>query len=214
MALLIGLLLMLVPVAVCSGQPGEESTRLGLLVEAADSIPAEVLAAFRQETERVLPLHQMSIHWRRAGSQNGPESFERLIVVRLVGECTPRREPPLAQSGPLGLTHISDGRILPFVEADCGRVIGAAQRLRRHPFRLRTEELGRALGRVIAHEIYHVLSASSEHDEQGLSKSALSAAELFLPGAGFAAAALQRMEAGLPRRTMQAAATALAPEVN
>mgnify|MGYP005835948463 CR=1 FL=1 len=214
MAVLLGLSLMLVPLALCSGQAGEESTRLGLLVDAADSIPADVLAAFRQETERVLPLKLVSIHWRRMRRQNESESFDRLIVVRLVGECKPWQEPSPVPIGPLGVTHISDGRILPFVEADCGRVISAAQRLRRHPFRLGAEELGRALGRVIAHEIYHVLSASSVHDEQGLSKSALSAAELFLPGAGFAPAALERMASGLPRRTLQAVAAPLPPESN
>jgi hypothetical protein len=206
MLLTLGLLLALIPAVLCGEGPARELTRLGLLVDTSKSTPGTVLEAFRSETERVLPIPGLDIQWRRAGDHTGAESFDRLIVVRLVGECLPHKGSASHDGGPLGVTHISDGRILPFVEADCGRIVRASQRLRRHPFRLRAEELGRALGRVIAHEVYHVLSASSWHDDQGLSKSSLSAMELFLPGIEFVPAALDRMAAGLPGRTLQAAA--------
>lgn len=201
-----GLLLALIPAVLRGEEPAREVIRLGLLVDASTSTPDRVLEAFRGETERVLPLPGLEIQWRRSGTGSGPESFERLIVVRLVGECYPHKDPVAHDAGPLGVTHVSDGRILPFVEADCARIVRASQKLRRLPFRLRAEELGRALGRVIAHEVYHVLSGSSVHDGQGLSKSSLSAAELFLPGIEFEPEALERMAAGLPGRTLQAAA--------
>lgn len=211
MALLVGLMLALIPAVVSGAEAAAGLSRLGLLVEASTSTPDPVLEAFREETERVLPIPGLEIQWRRAGSQTGTESFDRLIVVRLVGECLPHQEPAPSDAGPLGVTHLADGRILPFVEADCARIVRAAQRLRRHPFRLRAEELGRALGRVIAHEVYHVLSASRDHDDKGLSKCSLSAVDLFLPGIAFDRAALDRMAAGLPRRTQQAA---VLPEVS
>jgi len=206
-----GLLLALVPAFLRGEEPARESIRLGLLVDTATSTPDSVLEAFREETERVLPIPGMQIDWRRSGGGTAMESFDRLIVVRLVGECFPHQDPAVSDADPLGITHISDGRILPFVEADCTRIVRASQRLRGRPFRLRAEELGRAIGRVIAHEVYHVLSGSSDHDDQGLSKPSLSAGDLFLFGIAFEPAAIQRMAAGLPRRTQQAALVHLSP---
>lgn len=206
MFLILALCMALVPAVLWGEAAPRESVRLGLLVDTPASTPDGVLKAFRGETERVLPIPGLDIQWRRAGDDPGAESFDRLIVIRLVGECNPRGISASRETGPLGVTHVSDGRILPFVEADCGRIVRASQRLRRVPFRLRAEELGRAIGRVIAHEVYHVLSASSQHDCQGLSKPSLTAVELFFPGIGFVPAALDRMAAGLPARTLQAAA--------
>lgn len=199
MLLTFGLVLSLIPAGLRGENTGREFTRLGLLVDVSAATPDKVLAAFRGETERVLPIPGLEIQWRRAGNEAATETFDRLIVVRLAGECSPHGSAASRGDGPLGVTHVSGGQILPFVEADCGRIVRASQRLRRLPFRLRAEDLGRAIGRVVAHEVYHVLSASSEHDEQGLSRSALSAADLFLSCIAFDPAALERMAAGLPR---------------
>ena len=38
--------------------------------------------------------------------------------------------------------------------------------------------LGRALGRVVAHELVHMLTRSTEHSHLGIQKSALSGSEL------------------------------------
>jgi hypothetical protein len=128
-------------------------------------------------------------------------------MIRLTGPCSPHAEPPeLPHRGPLGITHVSDGHVLPFVEADCGRVLLAASRLRTRPFRISPQAFGRALARVIAHEIGHVLSGSEEHDQHGLSKPSLTAAELFLPGIAFPPAAIERILAALVPPGLLAAA--------
>lgn len=205
MALRRKLWLAAVPLAALAGGGEECAVRVGLMVEAPGGTPPAVLAAFRQETGRALELPGVQLQWRMEGRPAGTESFERLIMIRLAGDCSGQGRESLAAGGALGITHVADGQILPFVEADCGRVAAAARRVARHPFRLGQEEFGRALGRVVAHEIYHVLSASGEHDETGLSKAALSPAELFLHSIRFAPEALARMAAGLPRRTEETA---------
>jgi hypothetical protein len=41
--------------------------------------------------------------------------------------------------------------------------------------------LGRALGRVVAHEVVHMLAKSSRHSKEGLEKPALSGSQLIAP---------------------------------
>jgi hypothetical protein len=176
-----------------SALPTAPALRLGVLI-GGDPLPDAVLAAAHRETERVLPLPNLEFHWRAMATHDARETFDRLIVVHLNGTCSiwASRQAP-ARRGALGHAHVSDGQILPFVEADCARLLRAATRLRLFPFRHCQESLGRALGRVLAHEMYHVLSESHEHDQQGLSKSSLTPADLYMPGAAFVPAALERI---------------------
>ncbi len=87
---------------------------------------------------------------------------------------------PHGQGWALGLTHVSDGKILPFIEIHCSRVVGVlAHRLGERNPRLEAGIVGRAVARVAAHEIYHVLANSAEHDTEGLAKEALSFNDLY-----------------------------------
>ena len=54
---------------------------------------------------------------------------------------------------------------------------------------------GRALGRVLAHEMYHVLAHTAKHGRTGVTKGALSARELTAPGLQIAAESLRLIEA-------------------
>ena len=180
--------------------------RIGLHVSYENPVPAPVLAAFQKETALLLDIHPLELHWRGPENPINGETFDRLIMIRLAGPCSAQAQVPVQPArGPLGITHISDGHILPFVEADCGRILLAATRLRIRPFRLCPQSLGRALARIIAHEIGHVLSGSEEHDQHGLSKSSLTPAELFLPGIAFPPAARQRILASLAPAALLAA---------
>ncbi|HAX42935.1 MAG TPA: hypothetical protein DCY80_10315 [Solibacterales bacterium] len=190
--------LALLPFAAPAAGMPSTPIRIGLHVSSENHVPASVLAAFRQETALLLDIHPLEILWHGPENPINGQTFDRLIMIRLAGTCsTHAQTPDPPHPGPLGITHISDGHILPFVEADCGRILLAATRLRNHPFRLSAHNFGRALARVIAHEIGHVLSESEEHDHHGLSKASLSPAELFLPGIAFPAAARARILASL-----------------
>ena len=82
-----------------------------------------------------------------------------------------------AESGPLAFTHSSDGHILPFSEVECDRVRASIHSATgRRP--LSDLVMGRALARVLAHELYHVLARTSAHAHVGLTKPSLSGLEL------------------------------------
>ncbi|HUP90599.1 MAG TPA: hypothetical protein VM100_14720 [Longimicrobiales bacterium] len=82
-------------------------------------------------------------------------------------------------AGALAFAHSSDGRILPFIEVKCDRVRNHARAAFWGPDASRSEYLyGRALARVVAHELYHVLTGRKEHTPAGLTRKSLSGMEL------------------------------------
>ena len=108
-----------------------------------------------------------------------------VAVVKFLGTCSiePAKRHPF-RAGILAWTHSVDGQILPFIDVDCDRVI---EFLRRRTETLVQAEregvLSRALGRVVAHEMYHVLADTNRHAAWGLTKHALTVDELLDPQA-------------------------------
>jgi hypothetical protein len=103
----------------------------------------------------------------------------RLVVVKLVGRCDMDGPPALQVSGPLGWSHEANGVILPFSHLACENIRGAVQSARLAGYQLRGNFLlGRAMGRVLAHELYHVIANTTEHGGQGIARPALSPQEL------------------------------------
>lgn len=108
------------------------------------------------------------------------QSFAELIVFKVKGRCEMAGFPSTPmERGPLGWTFITDDRILPFGELQCDRireslrsvVAGAGQEKG-------NKLLGRAMGRVVAHELFHMLTESTSHGKSGVAKDSLSARQL------------------------------------
>jgi hypothetical protein len=94
----------------------------------------------------------------------------------------------------MAFTHTSDGEVLPFSEVLCDRVGVAAQSaMEGGEFSRRDELLGRALARVLAHEIYHIKGKCNEHGRSGVARKALSGRELIAATLDFAPADARRM---------------------
>ncbi|MCC6589387.1 MAG: hypothetical protein IT168_21995 [Bryobacterales bacterium] len=107
--------------------------------------------------------------------------MERAIVVKFCGDCGPasRGVGDLAHSGAtLAFTHSVDGQLLPFIEVLCDRVKAVLMERRFGEAQPPMFWMGRALARVVAHEMYHVLANTKRHTEHGLMRSNLSAREL------------------------------------
>jgi hypothetical protein len=78
----------------------------------------------------------------------------------------------------LGSAFVSDGSVLPFGQVECDRIRASLQRLNYSVAHESQQQLGQAMGRVLVHELYHMLSGSSAHTMHGLTKPSLSAFEL------------------------------------
>jgi len=103
----------------------------------------------------------------------------RLVIFRMRGYCSMNHSVESQRPGSaLGSTFVSDGVVLPFGQVECDRIRASLQRI--NPFipHDSQQQLGQAMGRVLVHEIYHMLSGSSAHTSYGITKRALSPFEL------------------------------------
>ncbi len=113
--------------------------------------------------------------WRRRDEVSSSESFPRMVVVRMRGVCDVSGPVPPAPPGPLilGSTYILGGGPSPFSDIECDRIrssLGAQPR--------GGVAFGRALGRVLAHELHHVIERTRGHTATGYTRKSLSAADL------------------------------------
>jgi hypothetical protein len=109
--------------------------------------------------------------------------FGTLVIFKMSGHCDATPIPLEALSderGPLAMAYTSDGEILPFGEVRCDRVRRSLQRTLGQGMPSGRDRMayGSALGKVMAHEIYHMLAHEPHHTKTGLTKEALSSREL------------------------------------
>lgn len=79
----------------------------------------------------------------------------------------------------LGQTQVVDGQVLPFADVRCDTIRQLiARELSRQPRQEREDVLGRAMGRVLAHELYHIVLRTTTHGRNGLAREAQSSYDL------------------------------------
>ena len=130
-----------------------------------------------REAAHILKNSGVSLYWhvgQPTQAMNG-----RLVVVKLVGRCEMDGSPAFLVPGPLGWSHESDGVVLPFSDLACDNLRGAVQSALLAGSQIRGNYLlGRAMGRVLAHELYHIVADTAHHGEAGVAQGALTAREL------------------------------------
>jgi hypothetical protein len=172
----------------CGIAAGQSKDDVLTVLITGNNIPHFVLAAMEREVESALAPAALKLTWKSKQDRNGDLVVSgRMAIIHLRGQCV--ADPPVVAAGvrpsegaQLGVTHISDGRILPIADVLCNAVrdfVSAA--LRGKPVHNRDELFGRALGRVLAHELYHILLQTAEHGPSGLSRWEQSSTDLLLP---------------------------------
>ena len=134
--------------------------------------PASVLASMERELSLLMRPVGIEFQWRPFTLAAGREISVDLVIVDFRGTCDLLDvRPGEASPETLGSTNITDGNILPYITLQCD----AVRRLVWPDLVLvassaRAAAYGRALARVMAHELYHVFSKSAAHDSSGLAK--------------------------------------------
>jgi len=161
------------------GQPGG-SAPIALFAQFEHQPPAAVVDALHEEVNAIMQPAGLRFEWRSLDREGRSRPAVELAVVTFKGRCDPVGWATThIQSGALGWTHVSDGVILPFSEVDCERIHGFLQRvLSSFPAADRPEIFGRALARVLAHELYHIFADTERHGSCGVAKSAYTVHEL------------------------------------
>jgi hypothetical protein len=140
------------------------------------------LVAMRRELEALLQPVGLKVDLLLRTDLVPAQEFADLVIFKMKGSCVMEPLPIGALSderGPLAMAYSSDGEVLHFGEVECdrirqslSRVIGASTSNHRQVL------LGRAMGLVIGHELYHMMANSTEHTKHGVTKESLTAREL------------------------------------
>jgi hypothetical protein len=175
--------------AILSGAESDHPATLGIFMDFESTPSAAAIQAMQKELKALLAPANILPAWRPLRRSHGNERFDRVVIVRFKGSCrtTPRPDTSPADlfAGEIVLanTKVKDGRVLPFAEVECDNVkkgIGKA------PLRDRSVLFGNLLGRVVAHELYHLLLETVDHQRSGIAKAVANWHELLATHANFA----------------------------
>ena len=175
---------------------------LGVYLKADGSASSRSLQSMRLELRKLMGSAGIKVRWFDAPRA---AAAEKLIVVELRGACQFSAERMDGQESRrrLASTAVADGKVLPFSWVDCTALdefLGPSL-ISEFP-QERDESYGRALGRLLAHEFYHILAQRESHTPGGISKTSFSVADLLANHFEFDsdALALLRRELTVPAR--------------
>jgi hypothetical protein len=155
--------------------------------------PAEEM---KREVDALMEGAGYSVSWRSARDFGQDEGDAAVIVSEFQGICeVPRPGTILAppEAGAiLGSTAVSDGAVLPFIRIDCVTLARLLAPALPNVETRRNFLYGRALGRVVAHELFHALTGTREHDDSGIAKHSFRASDILAEHFEFELTTLKR----------------------
>ncbi|HLJ80011.1 MAG TPA: hypothetical protein VKT52_00915, partial [Ktedonobacterales bacterium] len=180
---------------------GSAASDLVVYLNAGANQAAPPLALMRREAESLMQTAGYSIQWRDAQSRRTGVDAPNLVFVELSGACIVPMSPVPGAPAPddnqpsLATTAVEDGVVLPFSRIDCAALtrILSSVFAREAPGR-RTYLYGRAMGRLLAHELYHVLAQTRDHVAAGIGKPCFTASDLVADRFEFESVALARLQ--------------------
>lgn len=176
--------------------PGRDVRTVTLVVDYNTAPAAESLAEMQRELSGILEKTGLQVQWKLRSEIKLGDSLSDLAIIRLRGSCRMEAMPIVFdERGPMAFAHTSDGEILPFTEVVCDRLRGVTRAALFGGEHARANQLlGRAMARVVAHELYHVV-AGPRHDNEGITRATLSGRQLIAEHLDFSSKALSRLPA-------------------
>ena len=170
------------PFCACSQTPQEDTPpAITVYTQFAKPYSAISLDEMKHEMAAIMSPLGLDFSWRSLKNATGSEVSAELVVVTFQGSC---EMDDVVNShggnvGALGWTHVSDGTVLPFSDVDCDKIRRfIAPEVRGLDSSHRSMAYGRAIGRVLAHELYHVFTNTTRHASWGVAKSCYSSHDL------------------------------------
>ena len=186
------LTLLLAPAAPCASQP--------VTVLLQFDHPGSSISSQSMEREvRSLLGNSLTLNFKTR-QEEGRSEVGRMVIFRMHGVCSMSGPATEDHSGvALGSTYVSNGSVLPFGQVECDRLRASVQRVygTQNPEQYE-RQLGLAMGRVVAHELYHMLAGSKEHTGHGVTKPGLSPSELVAAEAAMHRDATAAMQSHAP----------------
>jgi hypothetical protein len=133
----------------------------------------------KAEFEDLMGPSGVRVEWRNLTGKRQAEAGQ-VIVVHFRGDCSASAsKSTVADGATLASVQEVDGRILPFVEVQCSLLAALVYPNIRDqaPFQQRLL-FGRALGRVLAHEVNHITTQTAHHTNEGITRARLNGTDL------------------------------------
>lgn len=155
---------------------------LTVLLDFQSAASLESVGELQREVRQLFKPSGLRLDLRLRSELRDNDVFDDIVVVTFKGNCLLPTDPALLDErgpGPLAFAHTADGRIQPFSEVGCDSVRRAVESaLWGDQRRNRDQLFGRALGRVVAHELVHMLAQTNTHAKSGVFKPSLSGTQL------------------------------------
>jgi hypothetical protein len=160
------------------------SAKLPIFLTVGASQPAGPVAYMKQELDSILDNAGFQVVWEDPRHPDPTGLPSSIVVLELRGVCglpqgADRLEPSVSSGASLAETAVSAQGVTPFSWVNCAnltRLIGPE--LSTQPGAEREYLYGRAMARVVAHEVYHVVMGSRDHGRNGVAKASFTVADL------------------------------------
>jgi hypothetical protein len=134
----------------------------------------------KRELQSLMQDSGVELSWRRADELSASDSFPSIVVVTFHGSCEMKTLPPPLPTEPiaLGYARVSNGAIIPFADVECDRVRSSLRSANAGLGPRGDLLLGRALGRILAHELHHIIDQTRVHSRHGILSKSLTPIDL------------------------------------
>lgn len=156
-----------------------EKKDVTVVMQFSEGFSPQALQEMQAEADRIVRKAGVRLAFRHR-AEAAEDSYNELIFFKMSGRCEMDAFPAmLDERGPLAFTFTTDGRILPFGEVKCDRLRESIKTaMSGSDYSQANQLLGRAMGRVLAHELYHMIAQTKGHGKGGVAKESLSAHQL------------------------------------
>lgn len=173
--------------------------------------PARPVEIMKRELAPMMLLAGYRVEWRDAPDKIGSTpSF--LVVVEMHGSCAMpagsfASDVAAPETKTLASTAVSDDNVLPFSFINCSGLTRMLAPLIASEAGARRDFLyGRAMARLLAHELYHILANTRDHDGEGIAKSHFSFSDLLTERFEFEHTTLAKFPHQLPESVTETGA--------
>ena len=189
-----------IPPSDATSLPSHEKKLVIFLTSDSTIAPAASLE-MKRELSHLLKPAAIHVEWQDPSIDRHGMENDYSAVVRLRGSCRPT-EPSTqfehAISGPFTLASsaVSDGVVLPFGDIDCAALnsfLGPS--LWKKPWTVQESVYARAVARLMAHELYHVIGQTHGHAHSGVAEASFTVGELLADRFEFAESTLTDLHA-------------------
>jgi len=168
----------LTALAITSAIQAATAPPIAVFVDFESQPSLQSVEQMRTEIAAILKPSGLTLDWHSLQDPQSTNSYPDLVVLRFKGSCQVRNPPMDSELGPaiegsaLASTVVSDGHVLPFTDVKCNEIRRYLQSELLGRQTAKQEQIyGRALGRVVAHELYHIFAATEEHAKDGVARS-------------------------------------------